>query len=412
MLPNTLPKAVWQRMSLNEHITATNTDIMNHPEFSLLFGVVCTGAIEIRDDIPTAATNGRDVYYGKEFCSSLNQKQLRYVNLHEQFHKGFNHCTAYPALTRKYPDECNIAQDYVNNLMIEDIGGSWVERPCEGLLIDPKYRGMSFIEVLQDLIKNPPPTEPQNGQAAKPQNGSTPKTFDKHLDPVDELGADEARKVAEHMEEAMRQGKIRSDELRRRGSRGGGHPLQASMEERDTDWREPMQEFFVEVTAGDEQSRYCPPNRLFLPLDILMPSHFTDAVDEVALCCDTSGSMSSVYPTVFGEIARICQTVSPKSVRVIWWDTKVRGEQVFTPDNYDRIAELIKPAGGGGTTVSCVADYIVAKQYKPQAVVYLTDGYIESDYTLPAAPCLWGVVDNEHFQPRAGKKVNICSINL
>jgi len=412
MLPNTLPKAVWQRMSLNEHITATNTDIMNHPEFSLLFGVVCTGAIEIRDDIPTAATNGRDVYYGKEFCSRLNQKQLRYVNLHEQFHKGFNHCTAYPALTRKYPDECNIAQDYVNNLMIEDIGGSWVERPCEGLLIDPKYRGMSFIEVLQDLIKNPPPTKPQNGQAAKPQNGSTPKTFDKHLDPVDELGADEARKVAEHMEEAMRQGKIRSDELRRRGGRGGGHPLQASMEERDTDWREPMQEFFVEVTAGDEQSRYCPPNRLFLPLDILMPSHFTDAVDEVALCCDTSGSMSSVYPTVFGEIARICQTVSPKSVRVIWWDTKVRGEQVFTPDNYDRIAELIKPAGGGGTTVSCVADYIVAKQYKPQAVVYLTDGYVESDYTLPAAPCLWGVVDNAHFQPRAGKKVNICSINL
>jgi predicted metal-dependent peptidase len=122
--------------------------------------------------------------------------------------------------------------------------------------------------------------------------------------------------------------------------------------------------------------------------------------------------MTGVYPTVFGEIARICESVRPESVRVLWWDTKVRGDQEFKPDQYHEIAQLMKPKGGGGTTVSCVAQYVAQKEYKPAAVIYLTDGYIESQYDTVDAPCLWGVVDNERFMPLVGQKVNINSLTI
>jgi predicted metal-dependent peptidase len=57
--------------------------------------------------------------------------------------------------------------------------------------------------------------------------------------------------------------------------------------------------------------------------------------------------------------------------------------------------------------VSCVADYIAEKQYKPKAVIMLTDGYIESEYRLPELPVLWGVVENDDFVPQRGKVLRI-----
>jgi predicted metal-dependent peptidase len=133
---------------------------------------------------------------------------------------------------------------------------------------------------------------------------------------------------------------------------------------------------------------------------------------ELVIAADTSGSMTGVLPIVFGEVARICQSVKPSKVRVIWWDNKVQSEQVFTEGDYERIATLVKPQGGGGTTVSCVAQYISAKKYKPKAVIYLTDGYFESTYDVPRVPCLFGVVDHPAFVPLKGKVVRLDSLQM
>ena len=117
--------------------------------------------------------------------------------------------------------------------------------------------------------------------------------------------------------------------------------------------------------------------------------------------------MAGYYGLVFGEIARICQTLNPKRVRVLWWDTRIAGEQVFTTKDYAQIAKAMAPKGGGGTTVSCVAAYIREKKYKPKATIMLTDGYIESQYEVPQGNVLWGVVNNSQFVPRRGKVLHI-----
>lgn len=396
---------IWARMPLAQRVIACHTDVMQHPEFAMLSGVVCVGKVII-NDMPTAATNGRDVYYGLAFSEALNQPQLRYVAIHENFHKALKHCTEYKDICAKWPNESNRAMDYSINQLIEeaDAGKGFVQRPWEkGWLVDSKYAGMGFIEILRDLLKNP---SPDDGGGSGAGQGS----FDEHIEGAEEMTPAEIEEASTQIGDALRQGRILAEKLR--GDGKGGGKLDALLQQRTTDWRTPLQEFIQSICVGDDCSRFCPPNRRLLPLGFIMPSHFSESVGELIVACDTSGSMTGVYPTVFGEIARICANVRPDVVRVLWWDGEVNSEQVFTAADYDKLAGVMKPVGGGGTTVSCVADYIAAKKYTPQAVIYLTDGYIEPDYRMPGVPCLWGVVDNQGFQPRAGKKVNISSICL
>jgi predicted metal-dependent peptidase len=81
--------------------------------------------------------------------------------------------------------------------------------------------------------------------------------------------------------------------------------------------------------------------------------------------------------------------------------------QEFTPDTYADIRKLLKPAGGGGTTPQCVADYIAEKRLKFQCGIWLTDGYIGQEPVGLQLPQLWGVVENENFDARTGKTVHI-----
>lgn len=219
----------------------------------------------------------------------------------------------------------------------------------------------------------------------------------------------EGKELQKAIQDAVNQGQIVQAKLR--GNAAGGASL-SGMTQCTTDWKGPLRRFVSELCEGDDQSRYCPPNKLLRPLDIILPSRFSEATGEIVIACDTSGSMGGVYPVVFGEVARICQQVRPSSVRIIWWDTEIAGVQRFTEKDYDRIATALAPKGGGGTRVSVVARYIKENKIKPKAIVYLSDGYIESNYEVPEGPVLWGVVDNAAFVPRRGKKVDICSATL
>jgi predicted metal-dependent peptidase len=68
--------------------------------------------------------------------------------------------------------------------------------------------------------------------------------------------------------------------------------------------------------------------------------------------------------------------------------------------------DILKPIGGGGTLVSCVAQYILEKRYKPDCVVVFTDGYVEDNVKWNiSADTLWLVTENERWSPPKGKKV-------
>jgi len=400
--------SVWKKMSLNDRIISCHVDISNSPKFAGLSGVVYVGDVKIDESCETAGTNGRDVWYAPSFIEPMSRKQLRFLVLHESLHKALHHCSTYTELCKKYPRLCNVAMDYVVNGTIEetDPQHEFIEHPTSvPPLLDPKFFGWSFVEVLQYLLNENGGKDSKEGDGDGKGGGGKP--MDTHV--IGKLGNGVSAKTEKEITEALHQGKVLQRRLQNRGTGSLGNPIDRLTKKRDTNWRDHLREWATALCEGDDFSRFAPPNKRLLPLGILMPSHFSESTGELIVACDTSGSMGHLYPVVFGEIARICENVLPQSVRVLWWEGSVVGEQVFKQHEYQGIGRLLKPAGGGGTRVSCVAEYIEDNKLKPRGVLYLTDGYIESDYKLPEFPTLFGVVDNDHFVARKGKTVRIYS---
>ena len=285
----------------------------------------------------------------------------------------------------------------INGLIEEmDPEFKFVERPTKiPPLVDDKFKGMSFPQVLSELLKD---------AEENPEGGGGGEGFDDH-EMSEEMSAEEKQALEKMIDDANRQGELLVRKMAGNGQ--GGRDIFGTMRERHTNWREALQEFIATICAGDENSRFCPPNKRLLASGFVMPSHFSETIGELVIACDTSGSMYPYYPLIFGEIARVCENVRPKKVRVLWWDTEVAGDQEFKPDEYDQIAKLMKPKGGGGTVVSCVAQYMKEKEIKAKALIMLTDGYIESDFVLPELPILWGLVENDDFVPHTGKVMRI-----
>jgi predicted metal-dependent peptidase len=72
----------------------------------------------------------------------------------------------------------------------------------------------------------------------------------------------------------------------------------------------------------------------------------------------------------------------------------------------------LQAKGGGGTVVSCVAQYMREKKMQPQATIMLTDGEVEAKFECPPGPLLWGVVGHSRFQPPRGKVLRISKESL
>ena len=391
----------FEKLTPNQKIQAANIDCMRHPKFALFSGHICMGKSEVKDDVPTAGTDGKNKFYGTEFISDMTRKQLRYLVLHENGHVAYKHCVlkAYHDAVKKFGQPiCNAAMDYVVNGLIEEMDPEFkfVERPTKiPPLVDDKFKGMSFPQVLSELLKD---------AEENPYGGGGGEGFDDH-EMSEEMSAEEKQALEKMIDDANRQGELLVRKMAGNGQ--GGRDIFGTMRERHTNWREALQEFIATICAGDENSRFCPPNKRLLASGFIMPSHFNESIGEIVIACDTSGSMNPYYPVIFGEIARICQSVRPESVRVLWWDTTVCGDQVFKPEQYGDIATLMKPKGGGGTTPTCVTEYMEAHKIKPKAIVWLSDGYLFCDDPATPVPSLWGIVDNEDFVPLHGKVLRI-----
>ena len=73
--------------------------------------------IDATDWCPTAATNGRDFYYNRDFVNSLSTKKLEFLFAHEIGHCVFDHFGRAGSRNRQL---CNIAQDYAINQILVD----------------------------------------------------------------------------------------------------------------------------------------------------------------------------------------------------------------------------------------------------------------------------------------------------
>lgn len=405
--------STFDKLTLQQRVQAANIDCMRHKDFCRFTPFITMGKSEVQQGVQTACTNGRDKLYGADFIAPLTRKQLRYLVMHENLHVALKHCTNYKAVSRKHPKLANVAKDYVVNGIIEEMDPHFlfVERPTDSLLIDPKYFGWSFPQVFNDLMRQQQKQQDKSNESGDGQGGDGGEGGGDFNEPIDvheemDFADDDAeRKHNREVDDGIRQGDLIAKRMAGKGK--GGRDIFGAAEHRDTNWVDALREWIASMCEGDDQSRFTPPNKRMLAAGFVMPSHFSESLGELIIAADTSGSMGPYYRDLFGEVARICETTHPAKVRVLWWDTAVAGDQEFLPGDYDRIASLLKPAGGGGTTPQVVADYIKEKKIQPKGIVWLTDGYLGTSTPKTDAPAIWGVVNNDRFVPQYGKVLHI-----
>jgi len=402
--------AINTQLSAEQRLSKNITAIMGNPKYIALAGVLMIGEKGIKDDCPTAYTNGRDDYYGRAFVDGLADSEFRFLILHETYHKLFKHLTTWEHLYKDDPKLANMACDYVINLMISDENRDLfavMPKDAEGNnigLLDEKFRNMDTAQVYKILKQD----QEQKGSDASntPNEGAG---LDEHdWEGAQEMDADEQRELAQEIDQAIRQGALTAGKVGSGGNRAIDQLLQP-----EVNWREVLREFITETCRGNDDSTWRQPSRRHLAMGVLRPSGITERVGELVIAIDTSGSIGQQELTkCLSEIKGVCDTVKPESVRILYWDTKVCSEEVYGDvagacGSLEQLTQTTKPKGGGGTNVQCVPDHIQANNINAQAVIVLTDGYLGGDWGAWTMPLLWGILDNKSARPTIGKTLHI-----
>lgn len=392
------------KLTAEQRLQKAVIDIMAHPRYVALSGVMMIGARKVVDNIPTACTNGKDELYGRAFVESLNDRQLRFLVLHEVYHKLYRHLTTWRWMFDKNAQLANMATDYVINVQLVDDNKqdnfATMDGPLEMGCYDEKYRDWDSAKVFHDLLQD---TDVNGGSG----QGQPTQGFDEHdWDGAQEMDAEERKALERDIDEALRQGALAASKMGSGGNRDFEELLEPAV-----NWREALREFITSTCTGSDYSTWKRPNRRYVSLGMYMPSGISEQIGEIVIAPDMSGSTFApgMMQAIMSEVKGIAETVKADAVRLLYWDTKVCKDERYESHELDRLIQTTKPEGGGGTEVQCVADYIAEHKIKAQAVIILTDGYLGGSWGNWHHPTLWVVVDNKSATPPTGKVLHIDS---
>ena len=397
--------------------------LMKHRDTALYSGVMLMGSSEVADNVPTAYTDGVNKKYGRKFLESIaEESKVRGLILHENLHVALKQVAYGRTMFNENPKLANLAADFVVNDVIVNIRSTLpnsnellVELP-DGGFYDPMFHNWSMRQVFNYLKKNCKDKQPSDGDGSgnAPSQGGTPdngkggevevngKTYDlSDGDEHDFPTEGDTKETADKIDRALREGGMLA------GRMGGNMPRVISdLLTPKVDWREVLREFVSSAMRGKDEFTWRRMSKRHLANNMYLPSMENETIGEIIVAIDTSGSIGSHEITEFAtELASICEAVCPERVRVLWWDTKVHGEQIFD-GQYNDIAKLLKPLGGGGTQARCVNEYINQEKLMAECVLMFTDGYLESDlrWMIPC-PTLWMITRNRNFEAPVGKSV-------
>jgi len=393
-----------------QHLSKVTCDIMGKDRYMHLAGILMIGSREVSDDVPTACTNGRDEKYGREFIENMSTAELRFLVLHENYHKMYKHLTTWKHLCAKDPQLANMSMDYnINGKICDENKDGWAVMP-EGGLYDEDFRTpngwMDTAEIFNILYEE---KEQGNGGGNGDGKNGNGNTLDEHdWKGASELSDAEIKELAKEIDDGIRQGGMLA------GKQGKG--LSRDMKElleTQVDWREVLRSFVNDTCIGTDYATYDRPDRRYLSEGFIMPSGVSEQVGVMALHLDMSGSIGErVQQIMISEVVELAKTANPPELHIIYWDTDVQRAEVYKRDEYDTITSKTKPTGGGGTDVRCVPQYLKEHNIKPQASIVLTDGYLYGGWGVWEHPVLWCVLDNKSATPDVGQVVHIKSTEI
>lgn len=340
------------------------------------FGNIATRLTLVNADewCPTAAVDGRRLYYNSRFVHGKTVGELTFLIAHEVLHCIYDH------LGRRGdrdPQLANCAQDYVVNddLVQYNIGD--MIKPC---LWDPKYRGMSWEEVYDKLydevdkvsleqLVNQMIDEHLSGDDGDSGGGEGGDGKDgKGKKPV--LSDAERDKIKEEIKEAM----LTAAQTAGAGNLPAGvKRLIDTMTDPKLNWRELIAQEIEACFKNDYSFRR--PNKRGAHIDAILPGMIPGEKIDIVVFNDCSGSMSdAMLRDIHGEVKGIMQSFEDFELHIGTFDTEVYNFQSFTPDNIHDIDDY-QMQGGGGTDFECVFNYLKDRDISPKKLIIFTDGY-------------------------------------
>jgi predicted metal-dependent peptidase len=346
---------------------------------------------EITVEIPTAATDGRRLLVNPQFFMDLSPNERITLLAHEVLHVALDHMHR---IGDRNPRVWNIAGDYVINGHLVDAGYTLPQ----GGLYDKKYNGKTTEEVYNEIYKKPPKEiEDLIGKCtAGSLNGN-----DIHY-PQDAKSPDQVVSQDEVTTIILRA----STQAQAAGQPPGSIPGEIEIELKRVinpplPWHVILMNYFTEFNKGDYSFRR--PNRRFLP-DHYLPTAHSEAITNLVIAVDTSGSVTDhEFHTFISKISEIQETLAPKEIKVIAFDTAIKSVQKIT-ESQNPLKEL-KFTGRGGTNILPILEW--AAQNRPTVMLVFTDGEFTKHNPIDAKiPMVWLIHDNPNWQIHYGRVIH------
>lgn len=367
-------------------ISKARVSLMNDPDWQWMASIIMMGTteyVEADDEMQTAQTDGINERYNKGFIEGLTLPQIKFIVLHESFHKMFRHLFIWQGLFKENAMLANIACDAVINTQY--LHGKPNIAFVESGVLMPEYADpdlWNVKDVYDDLMKK------------MQQNQQQPKSgHDEHeWGAAEELTEEEVEEIGKQIDVAIRQASLV-------GSMAGGMPR--SVKELlvpEVDWRTLLAEFVKASCTGLDKTTWRRPHRTYVAYDLYMPSPYSENMKRVLLAGDTSGSIGDHELNVFlGHMQHLVNEVNPNGVDIAWWDTDVAGVDSFERGGMDGLAGAVKPKGGGGTDPSCITRWLDKEKKRDDyaCAVVITDGEFYSNNVgdWGDIPVLWLVIN-------------------
>lgn len=334
--------------------------LLRHP----FFGNMATRLqIKEADDwCPTAATDGRHLYYNSKFFEDLTIKQVEFVIAHEILHNVFDHMTRVEGRDRHI---WNVAADYnVNGQLVRDKIGE--VPPKIKIFHDPKYYGWGTEQVYDEIFE----------KMDEEQLNALGQLLDEHID----WSKDSNDGKPNYSKEELKQirDEIRDATIQAAQSAGAGNTpagverLIKELTEPKINWRTLLRQQIQSTIKADYS--FMRPNRKGWHTGAVLPGMKFDETIDICVSLDMSGSIGDAQARDFlTEVKGIMDEYKDFKLKLWCFDTSVYNEADFDGFN-DRIEDY-EVAGGGGTEFDVNWTYMKEHGIEPKKFIMFTDGY-------------------------------------
>jgi predicted metal-dependent peptidase len=362
--------------------------------------------IDASDWCPTAATNGRNFYYNREFVEKLSTKKLEFLFGHEILHCVFDHFGRAGSRDRQL---CNIAQDYaVNQILADERIGDVIDEVQ--ICLDSQYRGMAWEEIydilydkaekisMDDLLKELGETLDEHINEDTGSGSGEGKEGEKDKGKPG-MSKAEAQQIKDEIKEAMIQS----------ASAAGAGKVPAAVQrmikdltEPKMNWREMLRMNIQSLIRNDYS--FTRPSRKGMSSGIVLPGMMNDDTVDVTIALDMSGSIGDEDAKTFlSEVKGIMDQYQDYKIDIWCFDTEVYNHATFTQD--DDIMEY-EVTGGGGTDFEANWAYMKENDIEPKKFIMFTDGYPFGSWGDPDyCDTLWIIKGNTDAEAPFGQQV-------